>query len=206
MRSLLIAVVTLTVGFGSAVAAPISRAKSVGSSEHVFFVSVSRAGQSSGLASAHLYRGVRGEYAYDALPVGGIRRERSTSAEAVAAQALGPSIKNASFWLRVTPGGRVTTPPELIATKPGAGAADDLAGLTASERKAVDSLGQRSAEHQVKLDAYRANPDAFDNQGFLKNAPSDAVRQRIIDGRIRHLEQEIKTFQDQIRKIMGGKK
>lgn len=99
-----------------------------------------------------------------------------------------------------------TTSPEFVATKTGAGAAaEELPGLSASESKAVDSLGQRAAEHQAKLDAYRANPDAFDNQGFLKNAPSDAVRQRIIDGRIRHLEQEIKNFQDQIRKITGGK-
>jgi hypothetical protein len=99
-----------------------------------------------------------------------------------------------------------TTSPKFVATKPGAaGAADDLAALSASQRKAVDSLGKRAAEHQAKLDAYRADPDAFDNQGLLRNAPSDAVRQRIIDGRIRHLENEIKTFQDQIRKITGGK-
>jgi len=44
----------------------------------------------------------------------------------------------------------------------------------------------------------------FDNKGFLKNAPSDAVRQKIIQGRINHLQQEISTFQNNIQKILNG--
>ena len=49
------------------------------------------------------------------------------------------------------------------------------------------------------------NPDAFDNQGLLKNAPTPDIRQKIIDGRIRHLQQEIKAFQDQIDQILGDR-
>lgn len=43
-----------------------------------------------------------------------------------------------------------------------------------------------------------------DNLGYLDRAPSPEVRQRIIDGRIRHLENEIRAFQDQIDKLLGG--
>jgi RHS repeat-associated protein len=76
--------------------------------------------------------------------------------------------------------------------------------LTTSEQRSVRSLQKQIDVHTEKLKAYRANPDAFDNQGLLARAPSVEVRQRIIDGRVRHLEQEIRTFQDQIRKITGG--
>lgn len=44
----------------------------------------------------------------------------------------------------------------------------------------------------------------FDNKGFLKNAPNDAVRQKIIQSRINHLNQEIQTFQNNIQKILNG--
>jgi RHS repeat-associated protein len=76
--------------------------------------------------------------------------------------------------------------------------------LPANMQKAVRSLRRRAKEHRDKLEAYRKNPDAFDNKGYLKNAPSSEVRTRIINGRIRHLEQEIKAFEDQIQRILGG--
>ena len=76
--------------------------------------------------------------------------------------------------------------------------------LTPEQERSIRSLQARSAEHQAKLDAYRANPDAFDNKGILKNAPSPEVRQRIIDGRIAHLEREIKAFDSQVDKIRGS--
>jgi hypothetical protein len=69
--------------------------------------------------------------------------------------------------------------------------------------RAIRSLRDRIAEHLRKLEEYRANPDAFDNQGFLRNAPSEAIRQRIIEGRIRHLEHEIETFRQNIIKLGG---
>jgi len=76
--------------------------------------------------------------------------------------------------------------------------------LTKSQQKAFNSYQERIAEHQKKLSDYRANPDAFDNQGLLKNAPNDQIRQKIIDGRIRHLEKEIKTFQENIDKLINS--
>ncbi|WP_165367878.1 hypothetical protein [Phytoactinopolyspora endophytica] len=54
------------------------------------------------------------------------------------------------------------------------------------------------------MNAYRANPDAFDNQGLLARSPTPEIRQWIIDGRIRHLKTEIHGFQNQIDKLLGG--
>ncbi len=67
-----------------------------------------------------------------------------------------------------------------------------------SREKAIKSLEQRIDEHKQKLQAYKSNPDAFANKGILKNAPNAEVRQSIIDGRIKHLEHEIQTFQNQV--------
>ena len=49
-----------------------------------------------------------------------------------------------------------------------------------------------------------ANPYAYDNLGILRDAPSQEIRDSIVQGRIRHLQHEINTFEDQIRKILGG--
>lgn len=81
---------------------------------------------------------------------------------------------------------------------------DDLAHLTAAEQRSIRSLQRQVEEHQTKLDAYSADPDAYDNLGILERAPTPEIRQRIIDGRVRHLETEIRTFQDQIDKLLGG--
>jgi hypothetical protein len=80
---------------------------------------------------------------------------------------------------------------------------DPLDGLSASEQKAVRSLQARLDEHQAKLDDYIADPDAYDNLGILQGKTPE-VRQRIIDGRVRHLQTEINTFQSNINKILGG--
>lgn len=77
--------------------------------------------------------------------------------------------------------------------------------LSTSDKRSIKSLEEQIKAHEEKLAAYKRNPDAFDNQGHLKNAPSDAVRQRIIEGRIRHLENEIKTFNKNIHEIKNGK-
>ena len=76
--------------------------------------------------------------------------------------------------------------------------------LTAAEQRSVDSLKRQVAAHTENLDVDRATPDAFDNLGYLERAPSPEIRQRIIDGRINHLETEIRGFQDQIDKLLGG--
>jgi hypothetical protein len=53
--------------------------------------------------------------------------------------------------------------------------------------------------HRAKLDAYAANPFAFDNLGHLAaNAGRPDIQQQIIDGRINHLQGEIQNFQNQI--------
>jgi RHS repeat-associated protein len=83
-------------------------------------------------------------------------------------------------------------------------AANNLENLSTSQQRSVRSLEQRLFEHREKLDAFKRNPDAFDNKGFLKDAPSPEVRQRIIDGRIRHLENETSNFERQIRALLGG--
>ncbi|MFI5709914.1 Hint domain-containing protein, partial [Kribbella sp. NPDC051620] len=76
--------------------------------------------------------------------------------------------------------------------------------LTPRQLKTIDTYNALIEEHEAKLRDYLANPDAYDNKGFLKNAPSDAVRQRIIDGRAKHLRTEIETFRNNIAKITGG--
>ena len=81
---------------------------------------------------------------------------------------------------------------------------EEVENLLKAQQRAVHSLQQRVAEHQKKLADFVKNPDAFDNKGLLKNAPSPEIRQKIIEGRVRHLQTEIKAFQDQINKILGG--
>lgn len=82
--------------------------------------------------------------------------------------------------------------------------ADGLARLTTTQQRSLRSLQSQVQKHQEKLDDYRANPDEYDNLGILGRAPTPEIRQRIIDGRIRRLETEIQTFQDQIDKLLGG--
>lgn len=75
--------------------------------------------------------------------------------------------------------------------------------LSPEDRKSIDSFNELIDEHEQKLADYLADPDAYDNKGFLKNAPSPEVRQRIIAGRERHLRKEIQTFHENIAKIRG---
>jgi hypothetical protein len=72
--------------------------------------------------------------------------------------------------------------------------------LSGSARSGIRSLGRQIEEHTQKLEAYKANPDAFDNLGKLKNA-SPEIRQKIINGRIRKLEGEIQKFRNEIDKL-----
>ena len=74
--------------------------------------------------------------------------------------------------------------------------------LSKSEYKAAKSNYKKMLEHVEKLEKYKQNPYKFDNQGFLKNAPSDAVRNRIIQARVSHLEKEIQAFYNNIIKII----
>lgn len=77
--------------------------------------------------------------------------------------------------------------------------------LSFSDKRSIKSLEEQIRLHEDKLEAYKKNPDSFDNKGYLQNAPSEQVRKKIIDSRIRHLEQEIKTFHKNIDEIKNGK-
>jgi len=75
-------------------------------------------------------------------------------------------------------------------------------GASESSARAAGLRTQLEA-HQRKLEQYRANPDAFDNRGILRNATPE-VRERIIQGRIRNLENQIRNFEEQIQRIEGA--
>jgi len=57
--------------------------------------------------------------------------------------------------------------------------------------RGIKSWNKRVDEHVKKLDDYRSNPNAHDNQGMLANAPNEEIRQKIIQGRIKELEGQI---------------
>jgi hypothetical protein len=76
--------------------------------------------------------------------------------------------------------------------------------LSKSQLKSISSLESQITSHEQKLAEYIKDPMKFDNKGFLKNAPNEAIRQKIIQSRINHLQQEIKTFQNNILDILSG--
>ncbi|QMU63848.1 MAG: hypothetical protein GKR88_05785 [Flavobacteriaceae bacterium] len=78
------------------------------------------------------------------------------------------------------------------------------AKLTKSQLKAIMSLKKQITKHKKKLKNFKKNPDKYDNKKFLKNAPSEQVRDRIINSRIKHLEKEIKAFKNNIDKILNS--
>ncbi|WP_333375532.1 S8 family serine peptidase [Microcoleus sp. Z1_B2] len=67
--------------------------------------------------------------------------------------------------------------------------------------KARNSYQDLIQEHEKKLNDYIANPDAYDNDGRLKNAPNPQIRQQIIQGRINALQKQIKKQRDELIKI-----
>ncbi len=76
--------------------------------------------------------------------------------------------------------------------------------LTKSQLKSISSYEGLIAKHEQKLAEYIKDPWKFDNQNVLKNAPNDAIRQKIIEGRIEKLQTEIQTFKNNIYKIING--
>lgn len=97
----------------------------------------------------------------------------------------------------------ITVAPGAVAmTARGTGGGSAKGRQTSSNSaESIKSLKARLAEHRQKLETYKDDPDAFDNQGLLKNAPSVEIRQRIIQGRIKHLEDEIRAFEKAIRDL-----
>ena len=112
---------------------------------------------------------------------------------AVATRGVGSSLAGrvAGFFKRLT--GRVDSisPSSRISS-------DTFGRLAPQAQRSVRSLEKRIAEHREKLIAYRKNPTAFDNKGYLENAPSEEIRRKIIDTRIRKLEKEIASFERQV--------
>jgi len=76
--------------------------------------------------------------------------------------------------------------------------------LSISQKRAVRSLQRRVNEHIIKRDNYAANPDAYDNRGILRNAPSSQIRNSIIQGRINHLNGKINSWKSQIEAILDN--
>ena len=72
---------------------------------------------------------------------------------------------------------------------------------SASElNKSKNSFEKLIKEHTKKLDDFKANPDKFDNKGLLKSA-SPENRKKIIEGRIKSLQKQIKRQQDELDKV-----
>ena len=65
-------------------------------------------------------------------------------------------------------------------------------------RKSYENL---IAEHQKKLNDYAKNPYAFDNEGRLKNAPNEEIKNKIIQGRISALQSQINKQKGELEKI-----
>ena len=68
-------------------------------------------------------------------------------------------------------------------------------------------LLKASRKKQLPGDVFsqsRRGRDAYSNKGFLRNAPNETARQRVIDGRVWHPQHEIDTFRSHIDKIWGA--
>jgi hypothetical protein len=79
-------------------------------------------------------------------------------------------------------------------------------GLTDGQLgKAGDSYGELIRQHQKALEDYLADPDAHDNKGLLEKADAD-TRQKIIDGREKALEKQIKKQEGELEKIREEQK
>ena len=74
--------------------------------------------------------------------------------------------------------------------------------LSKHDYKKVKSEYEQLLDHVNKLEKYKANPLKYDNKGILKNAPTEQIRQQIVNGRILKLEREIQTFYNNIIKTL----
>ena len=82
-----------------------------------------------------------------------------------------------------------------------AGELADAAKSLKQAKKGIRSLEKQIAKHKEKLESFRKDPDAHDNQRLLRNAPSEEIREKIIQGRVRKLEREIEKFKGEIQKL-----
>jgi RHS repeat-associated protein len=77
--------------------------------------------------------------------------------------------------------------------------------LSKSSKDAINGLKIQRDKHKLKLEEYKKNPDKFDNKGILKGKTNEQ-REKIINGRIKNLEKQIKTFEKDINNIENGTK
>ena len=75
--------------------------------------------------------------------------------------------------------------------------------LTREDRRSIRSHEKNAREHEEKLERYKNDPYSQDNDGRLRNAPNEEIRQKIMRIRIEKLGKEIKVIYDIIRKITG---
>lgn len=68
-------------------------------------------------------------------------------------------------------------------------------------QKAAESEKELIKEHQEKLERYSKDPYSMDNDGRLKNAPTQAIRDRIIEGRKKVLRDAVTRHQNELKKI-----
>ena len=92
---------------------------------------------------------------------------------------------------------------QAVAVRAPSGMGTVEGGAPAGAVSATRGLARQLGKHIKTLEDYRANPDAFDNLGTLRNAPTPEIRQKIIEGRIRYLETQIRMFEQEIAKRRG---
>jgi RHS repeat-associated protein len=90
-----------------------------------------------------------------------------------------------------------TVSPLASAAISGAAAAAAVEVCKQPKKDPCKGLRDQLEAHQKKLSEYMQNPDGFDNKGVLKNA-SPELRQKIIDGRVRNLQEQIANFAKQL--------
>jgi len=73
--------------------------------------------------------------------------------------------------------------------------------LSANALKKIRSFERLIRKHEKKLADYIKDPSKYDNQGILKNAKNPEMKQKIIESRIRHLQNEINNWRKQIEQI-----
>jgi RHS repeat-associated protein len=81
---------------------------------------------------------------------------------------------------------------------------NDPADAAKGGAEKTEGLQEQLEAHIERLEEFKADPDAHDNKGFLRNAPTQERRDSIINGRINNLEGQIENFRKQILEKGGG--
>lgn len=97
-------------------------------------------------------------------------------------------LREALKRLTKKPPVRKPTPAKKPTCKKGCSPSNPYASrTTAQNQKSKCSYEELRDEHKEKLADYKKDPMKYDNQGRLRDAPSEAIRQRIIRNRIGEL-------------------